>query len=45
MDEGAILKRQVKKYIEAADEKVVKMVHVMLEVNAENDCGNICLKI
>ncbi len=37
MDEVAILKKQVKKYIDTADEKVVKMVHAMLEVNAEND--------
>ena len=37
MDEVAILKKQVKKYIDAADEKVVKMVHAMLEVNAEDD--------
>lgn len=37
MDEVNILKKQVKKYIDAADEKVVKMVHAMLEVNAEKD--------
>ncbi len=33
----AILKKQAKKYIDTADEKVVKMVHAMLEVNAEKD--------
>jgi gas vesicle protein len=37
MDEVNILKKQVKKYIDTADEKVVKMVHAMLKVNAEND--------
>lgn len=37
MDEANILKKQVKKYIDAADEKVVKMVFAMLEVNAEED--------
>ena len=28
---------EVKKYIETADEKVVKMVHAMLEVDADAD--------
>ncbi len=37
MDEVNILKKQVKKYIDTADENVVKMVHAMLEVNAEKD--------
>ena len=37
MTEANILKKQVKKYIDTADEKVVKMVHAMLEVNAEKD--------
>ena len=37
MNEVNILKKQVKKYIDTADEKVVKMVHAMLEVNAEKD--------
>ncbi len=37
MNEVNILKKQVKKYIDTADEKVVKMVFAMLEVNAEND--------
>lgn len=31
------MRRDVKKYIDTADEKVVKMVHAMLEVDAEND--------
>ena len=37
MTEVNILKKQVKKYIDTADEKVVKMVHAMLEINAEKD--------
>lgn len=37
MTQIAILKKQAKKYIDTADEKVVKMVHAMLEVNAEKD--------
>ncbi|MBS1509577.1 MAG: hypothetical protein JST86_01955 [Bacteroidetes bacterium] len=37
MTEIALLKKQVKKYLDTADEKVVKMVHAMLEVNAEKD--------
>jgi TRAP-type C4-dicarboxylate transport system substrate-binding protein len=37
MTEVNILKKQVKKYIDTADEKVVKMVYAMLEVNAEKD--------
>lgn len=32
-----IMKQEVKKYIETADPKVVKMVHAMLEVDADND--------
>ena len=32
MTEIVLLKKQVKKYIDTADEKVVKMVHAMLEV-------------
>lgn len=31
------MRRDVKKYIDTADEKVVKMVHAMLEVDADND--------
>ena len=32
-----IMKQEVKKYIDTADPKVVKMVHAMLEVDADND--------
>ncbi len=31
------MRTEVKKYIDNADEKVVKMVHAMLEVDAEAD--------
>ena len=31
------MRNEVKKYIDSADEKVVKMVHAMLEVDAEAD--------
>jgi hypothetical protein len=31
------MRNEVKKYIDSADEKVVKMVHAMLEVDAEVD--------
>lgn len=37
MNEVEILKKQVKKYIETADAKVVKMVHAMLAADAEDD--------
>ncbi len=37
MNEIALMKEQVKKYLDTADEKVVKMVHAMLEVDAQND--------
>ncbi len=37
MKEVNFLKKQAKEYLDRADEKVVKMVHAMLEVNAEND--------
>jgi hypothetical protein len=30
------MRQEVKKYIETADAKVVKMMHAMLEVDAEN---------
>ena len=36
MDSIKILRQQVKKYIETADAKVVKMMHAMLEVDADN---------
>ena len=31
------MRKEVKKYIDTADEKVVKMIHAMLEVDAEAD--------
>jgi predicted transcriptional regulator len=37
MDTDKLLRSQVKKYIDTADVKVVKMVHAMLEVDADND--------
>lgn len=37
MNEVNFLKKQAKEYLDRADEKVIKMVHAMLEVNAEND--------
>jgi predicted transcriptional regulator len=40
MDEMTLLKKQVKKYIDTADDKVVKMVHAMLEADADNDWWN-----
>ena len=32
-----LLREEVKKYIDTADEKVVKMIHAMLEVNADEE--------
>lgn len=37
MDVVKKMRSDVKKYIDTADEKVVKMVHAMLEVDAEAD--------
>ena len=37
MDAEKTLRQEVKKYIDTADVKVVKMIHVMLEVDAHND--------
>ena len=37
MDPVKQMRSEVKKYIETADEKVVKMIHAMLEVDAEAD--------
>lgn len=37
MDPVKRMRSEVKKYIDTADEKVVKMVHAMLEVDAEAD--------
>ena len=40
MKEALLFKKQAKEYIDTADEKVVKMVHAMLRVNAETDWWN-----
>jgi hypothetical protein len=37
MDTVKTMRQQVKKYIDTADAKVVKMMHAMLEVDADND--------
>jgi len=37
MKEVATLRKQVKKYIDTADEKTLKMVNAMLEVQQEED--------
>jgi hypothetical protein len=37
MDTEKLMRQEVKKYIDIADVKVLKMMHAMLEVNAEND--------
>ncbi len=37
MKADKIMRQEVKKYIDTADEKVVKMMHAMLEVDADND--------
>jgi len=37
MDAVKQMRREVKRYIDTADEKVVKMMHAMLEVDAEAD--------
>lgn len=34
------MRQEVKKYIDTADEKVVKMIHAMLEVDSDNDWWN-----
>lgn len=31
------MRKEAKQYIDTADEKLIKMVHAMLEVNAENE--------
>jgi predicted transcriptional regulator len=41
MDTVKIMRQEVKKYIETADEKVVKMMHAMLEVDADSDWWDI----
>jgi len=40
MDAEKIMRREVKKYIDTADVKVVKMLHAMLEADADNDWWN-----
>lgn len=37
MNAEKIMRQEIKKYIDTADVKVVKMVHAMLEVDADND--------
>lgn len=37
MDELEYMRNEVKKYIERADEKTVKMIHAMLEIDADID--------
>lgn len=37
MDSMPMLRKAVKKYIETADERVVKMVHAMLEADQKAD--------
>ena len=37
MNTDQLMRQQVKKYIDTADVKVVKMMHAMLEVDADND--------
>lgn len=37
MDSMPTLRKAVKKYIETADERVVKMVHAMLEADSKTD--------
>ncbi len=37
MDSAKTMRHEVKKYIDTADIKVVKMMHAMLEVDADND--------
>lgn len=37
MDEVTIMKNKAKEYLDTADEKTVKMIYAMLEVDAQND--------
>lgn len=37
MNAEKLMRQEVKKYIDTADVKVVKMMHAMLEVDADND--------
>jgi predicted transcriptional regulator len=40
MDEVTILKNKAKEYLDNADEKTIKMIYAMLEVDAQNDWWN-----
>lgn len=37
MKQVSVLRKEVKKYIDTADEKTLKMIHAMLEVEQESD--------
>ena len=37
MDQITIMKNKAKEYLDNADEKTVKMIYAMLEVDAQND--------
>lgn len=37
MDTEKVMRQEVKKYIDTADVKVVKMMNAMLEIEADND--------
>jgi hypothetical protein len=37
MNSEKIMRQEVKKYIDTANVKVVKMMHAMLEIDADND--------
>lgn len=37
MDEVTMLKNKAKEYLDKADEKTIKMIYAMLEVEAQND--------
>jgi hypothetical protein len=40
MNAEKIMRQEVKKYIDTADVKVVKMLHAMLEIDADSDWWN-----
>ncbi len=40
MNTEKVMRQQVKKYIDTADVKVVKMLHAMAEIDASNDWWN-----
>jgi predicted transcriptional regulator len=37
MNTEKVMRQEIKKYTDAADVKVVKMMHAMLEIDADND--------